>query len=118
MSESLKYPGLDACFDSVVDKHGREMFALVMQAGLGSAATEQLNQLAGTLAEGSAISRRNSFVILQAMRVLAGAVNELGNELIKAKGWSAEEIEACNAALEQAWAGKLSVVEAGKVQVH
>ena len=107
-SEGPKYPGIDPCFDSVVDRWGREMFALCMQAGLASAAGVQLMGLVERLGSGSAASRQNSHIIAQALRVLAGGFNEMSNELIKAKGWKAEEIEACNAAIEQAWSAKLS----------
>ena len=114
----VKNPGIDPCFDAVVEKYGREMFAFVMNAGMAGQATEAVAALAQRLAGGSAISRQNSALLAHAVGVFSDSFNRLSNALVRKEGWTAEQMEECNQAIQLAYAAKIQTADTPKILLH
>lgn len=112
------FEGLDECFWSVVREHGREMFLLVFNANVAGEATQHLAAIAGRFAQGSASGRQNAAEISHAVAVIASAFNVLSNGLCAKHGWTAEQLAACQSAIEQAWAGKVRAEEGPRIVLH
>lgn len=80
-------------FRPVAAKFGREMFSLVMNAGVaGQAASYALNDV-------------------NALRLLITSYNQLSNAYVAQKGWKEEELAACNSAIQLAFAGQIQIAE-------
>ena len=93
-------------FRPIAREYGRDMFALVMNAGMARQAAEVLGQAA---------SASRSAEVLHAIRVLAEAFNQLSNDYVKKMGWSEERLSECDQAIMRAFAGGLSIVEKPKI---
>lgn len=89
-------------FRGVVVKHGRGLWALVMNAQMGAHAAGVLVELA---------RKHSSRGGVHAIGVLANAFNQTTQELCVAKGWTAEAIAECDRDCRAAMAGKLAVPE-------
>lgn len=89
-------------FRPVVVKHGRGLWALVMNAQIGALAAQELVKLA---------QKHRSKNGLHAIGVLSNAFNQMSNELLAAKGWTQEQIAECDRDCQLAMAGKLTVAE-------
>lgn len=91
-------------FRPIAKEYGRDMFALVFNAGMARQAAEVLGQIAS-----------RSPQILHAVRVLADAFNQLSNDYVKKMGWKEQRLSECDQAIMMAFAGGLSVVEKPKI---
>lgn len=98
--------GLEELWHPVVEKHGRAMFELVMHAGLGGEAAQIL---VGVL------QKQHSSHGLSAIRRLADSFNALSNMLAKERGWTGEQLSACELDIKMAYATKVHVVETPKI---
>lgn len=74
-------------FHPVVEKHGRELFALVMNAGLGQQAAEVLVALAG---------KHSSRGGLHAAGILSNSFNLIANAYVREMGWTPEQLSECD----------------------
>lgn len=97
-----EYPDVPKEFWPVVDKYGREMFALVMNAGVAGQAASVLATLAG---------KHGSRAGQHAVGVLAQAFNQTSNAYVKKMGWTEAEVAQCDRDVQLAFAGKLAVPE-------
>lgn len=86
-----------------VELHGEEMIQLVCAAGMAGEGLERLAALLGD-------SREGRF----ALSLLANSFNALSNALAEEKGWTREQLAACEQDIMRAQAGQL-VVEAPKI---
>ena len=93
-----EYPDVPREFWPVVDKYGREMFALVMNAGVAG-------QAASVLA--SVLQKHHSKHGIHAVGMLANAFNQTSNAYVKKMGWSEELVAQCDRDVQLAFAGKL-----------
>lgn len=85
--------------------HGREMVALVYNSGM---ATEAVGRLMDVL-KGQAAGH-------SAVRMIAQAFNETSTALARAKGWSAQQLNDCEQAIELGFAQQRTLVDSsGKV---
>ena len=91
---------IDPAFRSVAEAYGREMFALVMNAGVAQQAAAVLGQV---------VEHHRSQHGAHAVGVLANAFNALSNEYVKEKGWKAETLAQCDRDIQMAFKGKLIV---------
>lgn len=104
MSASTQPPKVDEFLDlplsfrPVAQLHGREMFQLVVAAGMCSEAAERL-------------SHSKNPGALVATRILADNFNQVANALVAAKGWTEEQLAHCDRDITLAYAGKVQTVE-------
>ena len=91
---------LDPIFRPVANKYGRDMFALVMNAGLCSQATEILMGLA---------SKHHSQHSMHALGVLSNGFNEISSAYCKLQGWDAGMLAQCDRDIQLAFAGRVQV---------
>lgn len=96
--------GIEEMFHPVVQKYGRSMFALVMNAGVAGEAMQRL---------GRVIEHHRSQHGMHAVQVLGQAFNQVSNAYVLSKGWDEGTLAQCGRDIQLAFAGKLSVVEAG-----
>ena len=89
---------LDPVMRPVAAKYGREMFALVMNAGMASQAAEVLVGQA---------RKHSSRAGLHAVGVLTSAFNQVSNAYCKEKGWSEGELAQCDRDIMLAFTGKV-----------
>lgn len=87
-------------FAEVIAVHGEELFGLVWNAGM---AGEAIGVLAGV------VDKHRSRHGLQALGTTAAAFNEVAELLRAAKGWTAEDLAACDTAIKAAFAAKVVV---------
>lgn len=92
--------GIEECFHPVVERYGRAMFALVMNAQMGG-------QAVGVLA--SVMEKAHSKHGLHAVQVLANCFNQISNDYVKKMEWKEEDVAECASAIEQAFRTKLIV---------
>jgi hypothetical protein len=90
--------GIEECFHEVVWKHGRDMFLLVLNAGMAQEAVKKLAERAGQSRE-----------LRHAVQVVAGAFNTLSNELAVTKGWTGEMLAQCERDTQLAFSHKIVV---------
>ncbi len=110
---------VDPCFHPVIERFGREMFALVMGAGLAGQSAAHLAAVAGKL-EGSQskMNHRLAAEMNHAIAIVASAFNELSNSYVKKMGWPPEDVAACDSAIQVAYASKLSTLPEAKIVLH
>ena len=101
-----QFPDIDPAFHDVCRTYGREMFALVMNAGMAQQATAVLAQLA---------EKRRSRGGLHAVGVLSQAFNQVSNSYVKKMGWDEGLVAQCDRDIARAWAAKIQVVPAGSL---
>jgi hypothetical protein len=85
-------------FHLVVVKYGREMFALVMNAGVAGQAASILGSLATKHASRGGI---------HAVGVWAQCFNAVSNDYVAKMGWSAELLAQCDRDIQLAFRGKI-----------
>lgn len=90
---------LDPVMRPVAAKYGREMFALVMNAGMASQAAEVLAAQA---------QKRQSRATAHAVGVLSSAFNQVSNAYCKMHGWTEGELAQCDRDIMLAFAGKIA----------
>ncbi len=105
MSEE-KNLDIEACFRPVVEKHGRELFALVMNAGLGRQAAEVLSTMA---------QKHHSQHGLRAAGMLADCFNQVSNAYCAKMEWTQEQLAECDRDIQMAFRTKLIVPETGSI---
>lgn len=98
---------LPETFRPVAKRFGREMFALVMNAGVARQAVEVLARGVGQHPQAR-----------QAIQTLAQAFNETSTAMVKLKGWKEEELLRCDAEIQRAFAGALFVPESSIIIEH
>ncbi len=119
MSEEEKHLDVDPVYRPVVEKFGREMFTLVFNAGMGRQAAVHLCHLAEGMGRSQlARSRQLAQEIMHATSVLTSAFNEASSQLAKRNGWTAEQLEECERAIESAVAAKIEEVKTPKIVLH
>lgn len=89
---------LEPCFRPVAAQYGREMFALVYNAGMAGQAMQVLSQQA---------QKHHSKSIAHAAGVIASAFNHTSSALAAQKGWSAEMLAQCDRDIGLAFRGKI-----------
>ncbi len=119
MSESEKEVGVPAAevpnhdlpeaLRKVANEYGREMFALVMGAGMASQAMEVLGELVGKHQ-----SRHGSHALV----VFGESFNNLSSAYAKGKGWDAEQLAKCQRALQVAVASQIVLPDGSPVREH
>lgn len=87
-------------FHSVVQAHGREMWALVMNVQMAGIAVERLAAFA---------DKHKSQHAAHAVGVLANAFNQLSNAYVAKMGWTQEMLVQCDRDLQMAFKGKIVV---------
>lgn len=87
-------------FRPVAKEFGRELFALVMNAGMAGQAAEVLGQLVARSPEGQ-----------HALHTFARIFNHLSSEYVRKMGWGEERVAQCESAIKGAWAGRIAVPE-------
>lgn len=100
MSELLVDPLSDIpeVFRPVVQQYGREMFHLVMQAGLAGQAAKVLGELT--------VTQRNP-ALMGAMVTLVNSFNLVSNAYCKAKEWDEGTVAQCDRDVQLAFAGQI-----------
>jgi len=98
MGEGPEYEGLGRHFWPVVETHGREMFQLVFAAGVGGHCAQLL--MSGLRGQVNALNAVSTFV---------EQFNVLASMHIRAKGWTQEELDACDVAIRRAVDTKIIV---------
>jgi hypothetical protein len=91
---------IDPAFREVARKYGREMFALVMNAGVSQQAASVLAGL---------VEKHRSQHGLHAIGVLTQSFNQLSNQYVKKMGWTGEELVQCDRGIQMAFKSKLIV---------
>lgn len=91
---------LDPAMRGVAQKYGREMFALVMNAGLASHATEVLALL---------VEKHRSQHSAHALGVLSAAFNEISSQICRMRGWDEGMLMQCDRDIQLAFKGKIVV---------
>lgn len=89
---------LDPAMRPVAAKYGREMFALVMNAGMASQAAEVLV---------GQVRKHSSRAGLHAVGVLTQAFNQVSNAYCKLKEWDEGILAQCDRDIQMAFAGKI-----------
>jgi hypothetical protein len=74
-------------FHAVVEKHGREIFALTMNAGMGQQALTHLLAL---------VQKHHSRDGVHAVQVITNCFNQVASALALKEGWTAEQLVACD----------------------
>jgi hypothetical protein len=92
--------GIPREFQPVVEKYGREMFALVMNAGMCSQGTKVLAALA---------QKHGSRGGLHALGVLSQAFNQISTAYCKQMGWEEGILQQCDRDIGLAFAGRIEV---------
>ena len=87
-------------FHGVVQAHGREMWALVMNCQMSGIAVEKLATI---------VQKHRSQAGVHAVGVLAGAFNQLSNAYVAKMGWTQEQLAQCDRDLQLAFRGKIIV---------
>lgn len=87
-------------FHDVVRVHGRELWAFVMNVGVGGQASNALAQL---------VEKHRSRSGAHAVGTLAAAFNALANALVMKQGWTSEQVHACDRDTQLAFAAKIQV---------
>lgn len=98
MEEAIATPldemkDIPAEFHSAVRKHGREIYTQLMVMGMAGGATAVLEQL---------VHKHQSQHSANALMIMVKAVNTLAAGLVEAKGWTPEQLAACDADLRAA----------------
>ncbi|MFA6036384.1 MAG: hypothetical protein WC759_05530, partial [Candidatus Micrarchaeia archaeon] len=91
---------VEACFRPVAQRYGREMFALVMNAGMAG-------QAAAVLVE--QVGKHHSRGGMHALGVLTQSFNQVSSAYCKMKGWTEGDLVQCDRDLQLAFAGKIQV---------
>lgn len=94
----MEYPDIEEVFWPVIDVHGREMFALVMNAGMARQAVEVL---------GAQAQKHQSSHSLHAVRMLAQAFNQVSSAYAAKEGWTEEQLALCDRDIQLAFKGKI-----------
>lgn len=94
------FPDIEECFRPVCVKYGREMFAFLMNVGLGKSAAEVLGQYAPKL---------HSQHFDKATVALISAFNQITNSYVGKTGWTQGELAQCDRDIQLAYSGKLIV---------
>lgn len=97
---NLELEGIEECFHPVVERYGRAMFALVMNAQMGGQAVDVL---------ASVMEKAHSTHGLHAVKVLANCFNQISNDYVKKMEWKEEDVAACASAIEVAYRTKLII---------
>jgi len=87
-------------FHEVVRKHGREMYALVMNAGMSGGAALVLARVLG---------KSHSTHGLHAAGVLLQGFGQVSNAYAAKMGWTQEQLAECDRDLQMAFRGKVVV---------
>lgn len=95
------FEDIESCFRPVASRYGREMFALVMNAGMAG----QAAQVLATLAQ-----KHGSRGGVHAVGVVSNSFNQVANALIVAKGWDEGTLAQCDKDCQLAFAGRIQVV--------
>lgn len=95
---------LEPCVRLVAQQYGRELFALVMNAGLCSEAVKVL---------AAAAAKQRSQESLHAVGVLSSAFNQVSTAYCKEKGWTEEVLAQCDRDIARAWAGRIVLAGTG-----
>lgn len=94
------FADLRECFRPVAEKYGREMFALVFNAGIASQAAQVMAQLA---------EKHASRGGLHAIGMLSQSFNAVSNSYAKKMGWTEAELAQCDRDIGLAWKGQIVV---------
>lgn len=89
---------IDPDLRPVAIKYGREMFALVHNAGMAQEAARILAELA---------QKHHSAGGVHAVGVMSSAFNACSNQVCQQAGWTAEVIGECRAAIQLAYGKKI-----------
>lgn len=89
---------LESCFRPVAQQYGREMFALVYNAGMAGQAMQVIAAQA---------QKHGSRAGAHAAGVVAQAFNHVSSELAKVKGWSPELLAQCDRDIGLAFQGRI-----------
>ena len=93
----------------VANEYGREMFALVMGAGMASQAMEVLGEL---------VRKHSSRHGSHALVVFGESFNNLSDAYAREKGWDAEQLAKCQQAVQMAVASQLTLPDGSLVREH
>ncbi len=93
-----KFLDIEPAFREVAQKYGRNMFALVMNAGMAQQATQALTIQA---------EKHSSRSAVHAVGVLAQAFNEVSNAYVVHIGWPPELLAQCDRDIALAFKGKI-----------
>ena len=102
--EKEQFPDIDPAFRPVCAQYGKEMFALVMNAGMAIQAAQVL---------AAAAAKHRSQHSAHAVGVLSTAFNHVASALAKREGWDEGMLAACDRDIARAWQGKIQVVQPG-----
>lgn len=91
-------------FRPVAKEFGRDLFALVMNAGMAAQAAEVL---------GVVVARTQSHEAHHALTMLVRIFNQLSSDYVRKMGWDDAEVARCESGIKAAWAGKIAVAPAG-----
>ena len=89
---------LPPAFRPVAAQHGRDMFTLVLNAGMAKQAMQVLEQL---------VVKHHSKHGLHAVQVMANSFNQNSNELVRLKGWTEEQLVHCDRDIQLAFQGQI-----------
>ncbi len=95
------FEDIEPAFRGVAAKYGRDMFALVMNAGMAGQATAELARQA---------QKHGSNKAAHAVGVVAQAFNQVSNAYVVLKGWDEGTLAQCDRDIQLAFAGKIQVV--------
>ncbi len=91
---------LDPAMRPVAEKYGRELFALVMNAGMAGQALQVI---------AAAAEKHRSRGLTHAAGVMAQSFNQVSNALVKLKGWDEGMLAQCDRDIMLAFKNKLVV---------
>lgn len=94
------FEDIEPLFRDVAKRYGREMFALVMNAGMAQQAVAVL---------ASQAEKHGSRKGLHAVGVVSQSFNQVSNAYVKLQGWSEELLAQCDRDIQLAFAGRLVV---------
>ena len=97
-AEADQFLDLESCFRPVAAQYGREMFALVYNAGMAGQAVAVLAAQA---------QKHSSRSAAHAAGVVAQAFNHVSSALAVAKGWSPELLAQCDRDIGLAFQGRI-----------
>lgn len=96
--------GLEAWTHSVVRKHGRAMYATVVNAGMGQEAVQTLSTILARHPQGK-----------QALVGLATGLNEVMGAYVRLQGWTPAQLAQCDKDLQEAFALRVIVPGGGRI---
>ena len=100
------FPGIDPAFHDVCRTYGREMFALVMNAGMAQQAAAALAAFA---------DKHQSRHAVHAVGVWSQAFNQVSNAYVKLAGWDEGTVAQCDRDIMRAFQSKIQVVQPGSL---